>query len=232
MTDKLIQIKGLERTFQEGGKQRQVLAGIELDIARGETLALLGRSGSGKSTLLNLISGIDRPNAGSIHIDGHNLTNLPEPDLTLFRRQHIGFIYQVFHLIPTLTASENITLPLQLNHWSAAQSEARVKTLLAQIELTEQASQFPDQLSGGEQQRVAIARALAHKPLIVLADEPTGNLDAITGARVMQLLQQLVSQEGSTLVLVTHSRSVASSADRTLTLAQGQLTECEDDLTW
>ena len=232
MTDKLVQIKGLERTFQEGGKQRRVLAGIELDIARGETLALLGRSGSGKSTLLNLISGIDHPDAGSIHIQGHNLASLPEPDLTLFRRQHIGFIYQVFHLIPTLTASENIILPLQLNHWSAAQSEARVETLLAQIELTEQASQFPDQLSGGEQQRVAIARALAHKPLIVLADEPTGNLDAITGARVMQLLQQLVSQEGSTLVLVTHSRSVANSADRTLTRAQGQLIACEDALTW
>jgi len=232
MTDKLIQIKGLERTFQEGGKRRQVLAGIDLEISRGETLALLGRSGSGKSTLLNLISGIDRPDAGSIQIDGDNLCTLQEPDLTLFRRQHIGFIYQVFHLIPTLTASENITLPLQLNRWSTAQSAERVATLLAQVELTEQANQFPDQLSGGEQQRVAIARALAHKPLIVLADEPTGNLDAVTGARVMQLLQQLVSQEGSTLVLVTHSRSVANSADRTLTLAQGQLTECEDDLTW
>ena len=232
MTDKLVQIKGLERTFQEGGKRRQVLAGIDLDIARGETLALLGRSGSGKSTLLNLISGIDRPDAGSIHIQGHNLASLPEPDLTLFRRQHIGFIYQVFHLIPTLTASENIALPLELNHWSMAQSAERVTTLLAQIELTEQANQFPDQLSGGEQQRVAIARALAHKPLILLADEPTGNLDAITGSRVMQLLQQLVSQGGTTLVLVTHSRSVANSADRTLTLTQGQLTDSEDDLTW
>ena len=232
MTDKLVQIKGLERTFQEGGKKRQVLAGIDLEIARGETLALLGRSGSGKSTLLNLISGIDRPDAGSIHIHGHNLASLPEPDLTLFRRQHIGFIYQVFHLIPTLTASENIALPLELNHWSVAQSAARVETLLAQVELTEQANQFPDQLSGGEQQRVAIARALAHKPLILLADEPTGNLDAVTGSRVMQLLQQLVSQEGTTLVLVTHSRSVANSADRTLTLAQGQLTDSGDDLTW
>ena len=203
-----------------------------MEIARGETLALLGRSGSGKSTLLNLISGIDRPDAGSIHIHGHNLTSLQEPDLTLFRRQHIGFIYQVFHLIPTLTASENIALPLELNHWSVAQSAERVTTLLAQTELTEQANQFPDQLSGGEQQRVAIARALAHKPLILLADEPTGNLDAVTGSRVMQLLQQLVSQEGTTLVLVTHSRSVANSADRTLTLTQGQLTDSEEDLTW
>jgi len=232
MTDKLVQIKGLERTFQEGGKRRQVLAGIDLEIARGETLALLGRSGSGKSTLLNLISGIDRPDAGSIQIDGDNLCTLQEPDLTLFRRQHIGFIYQVFHLIPTLSVSENIALPLQLNRWSTAQSAERVATLLAQVELTEQANQFPDQLSGGEQQRVAIARALAHKPLMVLADEPTGNLDAITGSRIMQLLQQLVSQEGTTLVLVTHSRSVASSADRTLTLTQGQLTDSGDDLTW
>jgi len=232
MTGKLVQIKGLERTFQEGGKRRQVLTGIDLEIARGETLALLGRSGSGKSTLLNLISGIDRPDAGSIQIDGDNLCTLQEPDLTLFRRQHIGFIYQVFHLIPTLSVSENIALPLQLNHCSTARSAERVATLLAQVELTEQANQFPDQLSGGEQQRVAIARALAHKPLLLLADEPTGNLDAVTGARIMQLLQQLVRQEGTTLVLVTHSRSVANSADRTLTLAQGQLTEGEDDLTW
>lgn len=232
MTRALIEIENLYYSIAEGGKNRTVLDGVELSVAAGESVALLGRSGSGKSTLLNLISGIDRPGSGRILMDGAEITSLGEPDLTLFRRKNIGFIYQFFHLVATLTVSENIALALELNHWPAQEAKQRVALMLDQVGLSEYAGRFPDQLSGGEQQRVAIARALAHKPTLLLADEPTGNLDAQTGGEVMALLNQLVETQGVTLILVTHSQAVAQNAKRILTLEQGRLAERVGDFAW
>lgn len=232
MTEGLVNITDLSHSFQEGARTRQILNGAELEVHRGESVALLGRSGSGKSTLLNLISGIEKSTSGHILVNGHEVSNLKEPALTLFRRQHIGFIYQFFHLVPTLTVTENIALGLELNRWSRPAIEARVKELLKQVALSDHANRFPDQLSGGEQQRVAIARALAHKPLLLLADEPTGNLDAEVGQDIMTLLQGLVVNQDMTLILVTHSQAVAKSANRILTLEQGRLAEREGEFAW
>jgi len=227
-----IQIKNLHRQYSEGDQDFSVLKGANMTIQCGETVALLGRSGSGKSTLLNLISGIDRPDTGSVSINGIDLTHLTEQQSTLFRRQHIGFVYQFFNLIPTLTAAENIALVLELNNYSAQQIKQRVSHLLHEVELEPRANSFPDQLSGGEQQRVAIARALAHEPTLVLADEPTGNLDAEMGRHVLALLRQLVEANQGTLILVTHSLAVAKTADRILTLDNGKLAERVGDFAW
>ncbi|HKJ08921.1 MAG TPA: ABC transporter ATP-binding protein, partial [Gammaproteobacteria bacterium] len=216
--DPLITIRGLKRTYREGEQARQVLRGLDLDVGRGECVALLGRSGGGKSTLLNLISGIDRPDAGTIHIDGVELTALDEYRRTLFRRRHIGFVYQFFNLIPTLTVEENLLLPLELN---GLDNHQRAFDLLASVGLSDRRASFPDRLSGGEQQRVALVRALVHDPSLVLADEPTGNLDAHTGRIILDLLQRLVSERGSTLLLVTHSEDVAALADRVLHIQDG-----------
>jgi len=232
MSQPLIQISDLYHTYQEVEQSHVVLNGVNLLVSKGETLALLGRSGSGKSTLLNLISAIDRPQRGTIIIDNHKITDLKEPARTLFRRHHIGFIYQSFHLIPTLTVYENIALVLELNGWTMADTKARVHQLLESIRLRQFSNKFPDQLSGGEQQRVAIARAIAHKPLLLLADEPTGNLDAETGQHMLALINQMVSSEQSTLIIVSHSLSVAQTADRIVTLEQGQLDERQGDFAW
>jgi putative ABC transport system ATP-binding protein len=195
-------------------------------------VALLGRSGSGKSTLLNLLAGIDRPDTGDVRIMGRSVTTMGEPELTLLRREHIGFIYQFFNLIPTLTVAENLALPLELNGMRAAQRRARVAELLGKVGLEGREGAFPDQLSGGEQQRVAIARAIIHDPALVLADEPTGNLDAQTGHRVLELLSHLFRDEGHTLILVTHSREVSEIADRVLAVEDGHLTEHTQALSW
>jgi len=228
----LLEIKKLSYSVTEGGRSRRILDAVDLSLGAGESLALLGRSGSGKSTLLNLISGIDRAAQGEIWVMGRNISTLGEPELTLFRRQHIGFIYQFFHLLPTLTVAENVALVAELNHLPAATLQRRVKQLLDAVGLTGLAERFPDQLSGGEQQRVAIARALAHRPQLLLADEPTGNLDAQTGREVMRLLCHLVTEEDVTLVLVTHSQAVARHASRILTLAQGRFTDTPGELAW
>ncbi len=188
-------------------------------------MALLGRSGCGKSTLLNLIGGIDQPDEGRIVIDGIAITELDERARTLFRRRHIGFVYQFFNLVPTLTVEENLLLPLELNGWSRSRGKERARELLRAVNLPEKAASFPDQLSGGEQQRVAVARALVHRPDLVLADEPTGSLDAESGEQVLELLDRLVSAERRTLLMVTHSREVAARADRILTLRDGRLSE-------
>ena len=219
----LIQVDKVSRTFREGGEVRSVLTEISLGVKEGECLALVGRSGSGKTTLLNLISGIDLPDAGSITVDGHNLGDLSEQERTLFRRQHIGFVFQFFNLIPTLTVAENVALPLELNNRPEADIRQRVRLLLGKIGLADRERAFPDQLSGGEQQRVAIARALAHEPALVLADEPTGNLDAKTGAHILDLLTGLSDRRRQTLVLVTHSPEVAGYASRIVTLNNGKL---------
>jgi putative ABC transport system ATP-binding protein len=228
----VVTVRGLRRSYHDGRTEHPVLHGLDLDIHAGECLALLGRSGSGKSTLLNLLAGIDRPDAGEVRILGEHLAALGEPALTRFRRRHIGFIYQFFNLIPTLTVAENLALPLELNRLNGAAGRARVAELLAQVGLERRARAFPEELSGGEQQRVAIARAMIHDPAVVLADEPTGNLDAQTGEQILALLTDLFRSRGRTLVLVTHSLAVSRIADRVLALEDGALVGDVERLSW
>lgn len=232
MTTAIIQLHQLSYKVQEGQQERILLDQVNLEIPAGASVALLGRSGSGKSSLLNLLVGIDRPYQGQIDISGQRITDLKEPALTLWRRSHIGFVYQSFNLIPTLTVAENIALPLELNGTSAVDCSARVHELLVQVGLEALAQRFPDQLSGGEQQRVALARAIAHRPPIILADEPTGNLDAHNGREVLALLHQLVEHTGVTLLIVTHSQVVAQSTERVLTLEQGKISETNGAFAW
>ena len=219
-----IRLEGLSKGFQEGGHTRTVLHEADAEFARGEFVAILGRSGSGKSTLLNLISGIDLVDQGDIHVNGQRLTALNERQRTLFRRQNIGFIFQFFNLIPTLTVWENVVLPLELAGMDNGHARRQAEALLEAVDLLDRKDTFPDRLSGGEQQRVAIARALVHDPVLVLADEPTGNLDEDTGRQVMDLLDRLTRQAGKNLILVTHSNEAAAYADRVLTLNDGKLT--------
>ena len=220
-----IQLRGLSRRFHEGQREHLVLNDIELDVRRGETVALRGRSGSGKSTLLNLIGGIDAPDTGSVTVAGVDLTELSERGRTLFRRKHIGFVYQSFNLVPTLNVADNIRLVLELNKVPAAQTSARIDELLAAVGLADRAESYPDVLSGGEQQRVAIARALAHEPAVLLADEPTGNLDDVTAEGVLTLLNKLVRDSSHTMLIATHSQQVAALCDRVIELHGGRLEE-------
>lgn len=222
----------LHYAYPEAGQLHTVLNDVSLDLARGERVALVGSSGSGKSTLLNLLGGIDRPSQGQIFIANQELTALTEPALTLFRRQQIGFIYQQFNLIPTLTVAENILLPLSLLGVDLNEQKQRLEQWLSAIQLPKRAEAFPDQLSGGEQQRVAIARALIHRPALVLADEPTGNLDAKTGQLILDLLFNLAAEAEQTLLVVTHSKAVAERAERILLMRDGRLQATDAVLTW
>ena len=222
-SDTHVRLRNLTRRFPEGEQLHSVLQALNATFVRGETVALRGRSGSGKSTLLNLISGIDAPDDGDIEIDGQLITAMSERDRTLFRRKHIGFVYQAFNLVPTLTVADNIRLVLELNAVQGAAAADRVSALLEQVGLADRANSYPDLLSGGEQQRVAIARALAHRPSLVLADEPTGNLDDKTADNVLQTLDQLVREVGGTMIVATHSAMVASRCDRVLELHDGRL---------
>jgi putative ABC transport system ATP-binding protein len=222
--DVQVRIRNLSRSFQEGDRRHSVLHELSVDFMRGESVALRGRSGSGKSTLLNLISGIDAPDAGEVEVGGLNITMMSERDRTLFRREHIGFVYQAFNLVPTLTVSDNIRLVLELNKVPDAESDDRIDYLLDAVALSDRATSYPDVLSGGEQQRIAIARALAHNPSLLLADEPTGNLDDKTAESVLQLLDKLVRHSGGTMIIATHSAAVASRCDRILELHGGVLT--------
>jgi putative ABC transport system ATP-binding protein len=218
-----IRVENLSRAFAEGTRSHRVLDGISAEFVRGQSVAIRGRSGSGKSTLLNLIGGIDAPDAGRVLVAGFDITGLSERDRTLFRRKHIGFVYQAFNLVPTLSVADNIRLVLELNSVGAAESNARIEDLLEAVGLAERAASYPDVLSGGEQQRVAIARALSHRPAVLLADEPTGNLDDATADTVLALLDKLVRQNGSTLLIATHSAAIASFCDRSLELHNGKL---------
>jgi putative ABC transport system ATP-binding protein len=228
----LLVASNLNYAYQEAGTMHTVIHNANLSIHQGELIALLGASGSGKSTLLNLLAGIDQPASGEIIIAGQTLSSLKEPHLTLFRRQHIGFIYQLFNLIPTLNIFENIALPLELSGVASEERQQRVMEWLNKIGLKNRQQAFPDQLSGGEQQRVAIARALIHKPMLVLADEPTGNLDAKTGLRVLDLLTELADQHQQTLLMVTHSEVIASRAHRVLVMESGHLSSASTQLAW
>jgi putative ABC transport system ATP-binding protein len=213
------------RSFREGDREHRVLDHAAADLANAEVVAIIGRSGSGKSTLLNLISGIDRPDSGSVEIDGVDVTSLAEPRLTLFRRKHIGFVYQFFNLVPTLDVEENVRLVLELNGVRGAQARERSAAILREVGLADRARSAVDTLSGGEQQRVAIARALVHQPPLLLADEPTGNLDEETAQQVMPVLLSLARQRGATLLIVTHDAALARTADRVLELRDGRLQE-------
>ncbi len=220
-----LQLRGLTKTYREGEQERAVLRSVDATIREGAFVVLMGRSGSGKSTLLNLVSGLDVPTGGHVRYGETELTALSETERTLFRRRHIGFVFQSFNLIPTLTVAENITLPLELAGRAGAAERARVLQVLAHVGLRERADSFPDRLSGGEQQRVAIARAVAHDPLLVLADEPTGNLDYDTGQHVLDLLSDLVRSSGTTLLVATHDPALVDRADRVLELQGGRLRE-------
>ena len=213
----------LSKSYHEGDVRRVVLQNAHAEFQRGEITAILGKSGSGKSTLLNLISGIDAADSGQIWVDDQDLTDLSERDRTLFRRARIGFVFQFFNLIPTLTVGENVSLPLELNRIPRSDARQRAQAMLETVGLLDRWDTFPEKLSGGEQQRVALARALVHDPLLILADEPTGNLDEETGAQVMSLLARLAREQDRTLLLVTHSSEVTSHADRVLRLSHGQL---------
>jgi putative ABC transport system ATP-binding protein len=217
----------LTRRYREGDVEHVVLDGASLEVRRGELVVVLGPSGSGKSTLLNLVSGIDRPDGGWVEVGGVRLTGLGERERTLVRRREIGFVFQFFHLLPTLTVRENLLLPLELRGRVGPAERERARALLARVGLEGRADAFPDRLSGGEQQRVAVARALVHEPALVLADEPTGNLDPDTGARALDLLEELVREHGRTLLAVTHSRDLATRADRVLRVVHGRLVEGE-----
>jgi len=218
-----VRIRNLSRSFVEGDRRHDVLRNLNLEIGAGETVALRGRSGSGKSTLLNLIGGIDLPDAGVVEVAGRRVTEMSERQRTLFRRRHIGFVYQAFNLVPTLSVADNIRLVLDLNDVPGDESRSRIAALLDSVGLADRADSYPDVLSGGEQQRVAIARAIAHEPEVVLADEPTGNLDDRTAAAVLALINELVRDSGRTMIIATHSAMVANGADRILELHNGEI---------
>jgi putative ABC transport system ATP-binding protein len=217
----------LDRVTKRFGGRTQVSAlnDVTLSIPRGEMVAIVGPSGSGKSTLLNLVGGLDRPTGGDIRIDGESLQSLSDNRLTMVRRDKIGFIFQFFNLLPTLTCLENVALPLHLRNWKRDKIAERSRELLAMVQLGDRARHRPDELSGGQRQRVAIARALSVFPPILLADEPTGNLDTHTGEEILALLRDLRSRVGSTVVIVTHDLNVAQRCDRTITIRDGCVVE-------
>jgi putative ABC transport system ATP-binding protein len=221
----LVELRNLTKAYEEGNRRRTVLREADVAIARGEMAVLVGRSGSGKSTVLNLMSGIDLPDSGEVVIDGVSLSTLPERERTLFRRDRIGFVFQFFNLIPTLTVEENLLLPLELKGRVRPEQRRAALGLLEEVGLADRAGSFPDRLSGGEQQRVAVARALAHDPLLVLADEPTGNLDLETGLQVLEILDRLTRRAGKTMVMVTHGREVIGLADRVFRMEDCRLVE-------
>jgi putative ABC transport system ATP-binding protein len=228
----LVSVRGLSRSYREGERSRTILDGVDLDVERSRIVSLLGRSGSGKSTLLSLLCGIEVPTTGSVTVDGVDITRLDERERTLFRRRRVGFVYQYFNLIPTLTVAENVRLPLELNGAPPDAAARSAASLLEKVGLGDRHGAYPDRLSGGEQQRVAVVRALIHEPSLVLADEPTGNLDARTGRDVLGLLHDLVRARGATMILVTHSREVSRIADRAVRLEEGRIVEGVGDFAW
>ena len=218
----MISLTGVSKHFN-GKRQVIALDAVDLDIARGEMVSIVGPSGSGKSTLLNLIGGLDRPSSGEIRIDGQSVASLSDDDLTRLRRDKIGFIFQFFNLLPSLTCVENVALPLHLKGLSRREIDKRARELLELVQLGHRLDHLPDELSGGERQRVAIARALAFYPPILLADEPTGNLDSHTGAEILKLIHDLHQRLNATILIVTHDATVAESCPRTVTLRDARI---------
>jgi putative ABC transport system ATP-binding protein len=227
-SNSLIELHLVRKTYPMGDLTVHALRGLDLAVARGEFIVLLGPSGSGKTTALNILGGLDRPSGGTVIVDGEDLTRFSERRLTSYRRTKIGFIFQFFNLIPTLSALENVEFALALTQ-SQHELKYRARELLAAVSLQDRADHFPSQLSGGEQQRVAIARSLANKPPLLLADEPTGNLDVETGRQVLQAIRDLNYREGATVVLVTHNVSIAPMADRVVRLHDGAVAQIESN---
>lgn len=225
--DQEIRLEGLTKSYQQAGKSRVVLNDLSVTFQEGEFVAIRGRSGSGKTTLLNLLAGIDDPTSGKIYYGGLPFSDLPREQRTLYRRDHIGFVFQFFNLIPTLSLLENVLLPAELSKVDLKQAQARALGLLGQVGLQGRESDTPDRLSGGEQQRVALARAVMLKPMVILADEPTGNLDQKTGDDVLKLLSTLREDSDTTLIMVTHSHTLANRAERVLYLENGVLNAYE-----
>ncbi len=221
----MIKIENVSKKYGEGESAFSVLNNLSLEINDGEIVIIYGKSGSGKSTILNILSGIDLPDSGSVIFDGIDITKLSEKERTLFRRKNIGFVFQFFNLIPTLTVEENLQLPLQLNNIQMSGDE--IKSILSEVELSHKLKSEPDKLSGGEQQRIAISRALIHQPKIILADEPTGNLDYETGQKVIELIDKSVRQKNKTMIMATHSKEVMGLADKLYMLKNGKLIEMD-----
>jgi lipoprotein-releasing system ATP-binding protein len=225
MTEPLLSARALTKSYAMGRRVLDVLRGVNLDMPRGEFLALRGASGAGKSTLLHLIGGLDSPNSGEILFAGQNIAAFSERQLTDFRNRRVGFVFQAYHLLPELDALENVCLPARVAHLPAAEAEMRGRELLDRVGLGDRWEHKPFELSGGEQQRVAIARALINEPELVLADEPTGNLDSHTGGEIIELLKKLHSEKQTTLVIATHDAKVAAHAHRVFELADGCIVE-------
>jgi lipoprotein-releasing system ATP-binding protein len=221
MSEPILSARGLKKTYAVGKRALEVLRGVDVTVSRGDFVALRGASGTGKSTLLHLIGGLDSPNAGEIIFCGQNLAAFSESQLTNFRNRRVGFVFQAYHLLPELTALENVCLPARIARTPAAQAEKRGRELLARVGLGERLEHKPSELSGGEQQRVAIARALVNEPELLLADEPTGNLDSHTGGEIIELLKQLRAEKQMTLVIATHDAKVAATAPRVIELVDG-----------
>jgi putative ABC transport system ATP-binding protein len=220
----LIELRSVSK-YYEGKRRVTALENVDLCVGRGEMVSLVGPSGSGKSTLLNLAGGLDRPTSGEIHVDGAMLAGLSDDELTKVRRDKIGFIFQFFNLLPTLSCFENVAIPLHLRGWARRKIDERARELLELVKLGHRLDHLPDELSGGERQRVAIARALAVYPPILLADEPTGNLDSATGEEILRLIHDLHAELGATILIVTHDRGVAESCPRTVALKDGHVVE-------
>jgi putative ABC transport system ATP-binding protein len=221
----LVDVKGVDKVFKRGAEEIHVLGGLDVEIPRGEFLALMGPSGSGKSTLLNLIGGLDRPTRGQVHVAGQRIDKLSHRKLASWRARHVGLVFQFYNLLPVLNASRNVELPLLLTPLKAKDRKRRVETALAVVGLGHRLKHYPRQLSGGEQQRVGIARAIVTDPTLLLCDEPTGDLDRKSGDEVLELLQTLNTEQGKTIVMVTHDPHAAARASRTLFLDKGQLSE-------
>ncbi len=233
MAEALVSIRQLDKTFSRGsGADAQavhVLENLDLDVAKGEFVALMGPSGSGKTTLLNIIAGIDRPTRGSVAIDGLDITRLGESELARWRSRSVGFVFQLYNLIPVLTAAENVELPLLLTKLSRAERREHVETALAVVGLSDRTAHYPRQLSGGQEQRVAIARAIVTDPVLLLADEPTGDLDRASGEEILKLLGRLNAEFGKTILMVTHDPHAAERAGRIVNLDKGALATAGGD---
>lgn len=223
MNESMIQCRGVSKSYRKGSNVVTPLEALDLDVPKGEFLALMGPSGSGKTTLLNLLSGIDSPTAGSLVIAGTEIAKLSRRDLTKWRASHVGYIFQLYHLVPVLTAFENVELPLLLSPLSKKERHKRVETALSLVDLGDRMHHTPSELSGGQEQRVAIARAVVADPPLLVADEPTGDLDREAATKILDLLRQLARDHGKTIVMVTHDAKAAAAADRTLHLEKGQL---------
>ncbi|MFD0056313.1 ABC transporter ATP-binding protein [Streptomyces sp. NPDC015140] len=225
VTETMVRVEDVRKSYTRGTAVVHALRGVSFEVPRGELVALKGRSGSGKTTLLNIVGGLDAPDAGRVEVDGRDLADLDEDGLLALRRDRVGFVFQSFGLIPILTAAENVGVPMRLRRAAAREREERVALLLALVGLADHAAQRPGELSGGQQQRVAIARALANNPALLIADEPTGQLDAETGHAVMELLRAVVRSEGVTALVATHDATLLDLADRVLELRDGEIVE-------